>query len=729
VNERSKARLFILKVTVASLLLTLGGRVWFLQVLAGDQYAAAAANNNRREIVEPATRGRILDVMGRPLVQNRTALVVSVDRIKLLRQPQHGAVVLARLAKVVHLPLTQLRNKMTLCSFVTKPGHANKVAAPEGCWNGSPYQPIQITDGADDAMAQQIEEQQELFPGVTAKLAAVRDYPKPDAVNAAHLLGYLSPITDAELKKDRTGDVVLEGTELVGRAGLESVYDDYLRGRPASSTVAVDARGAVTGTIAVDAGTPGASLVTNLDVEVQRATELALVHAVQRAHGMTDRDGKHYKADSAAAVVLDVTTGRVVAMASYPTYDPNVWVGGISQKDYAALSDEKAGVPLLFRPTQGAFAPGSTFKLVSTSAAVEAGFPLNGTYACPSSYRIGGRQFHNFEGESFGAMNLHTALVRSCDTVFYKFAYDEWLHDERIKKPREVFAAMAKAWHLGAKTGIDLADERRGRIASRAFKLANWKQLKAQWCKGAQTRPKGSYLQRLDFENCVDGYRYRAGDAANFAIGQGDTLVTPLQLASAYAALANGGTIYTPRLARAIVGADGKVLKSFAPVVAGHLPVSASVLDYIRSALGGVTTEQGGTARNAFNGFPLGQVHVAGKTGTAEVAGKQDTSWFASFAPVDHPKFAVVAMVTQGGQGARVAAPAVREIYDAIYGFEGAKAAFADGQLPKGLPKIAADGSVIPRPLITSRPTSSPSPTATALDAPAIVERRYRGVT
>ena len=201
-NERSRARLFILKVTVASLLLTLGGRVWFLQVLAGDQYAAEAANNNRREIVEPATRGRILDVMGRPLVQNRTALVVSVDRIKLQRQKDHGEAVLGRLARVVRLPLVQLRNKITLCEFVDKPG-GGKVATPEGCWNGSPYQPIQITDGADDAMAQQIEEQQELFPGVTAKLAAVRDYPRPMAVNAAHMLGYLSPITDAELKKDR----------------------------------------------------------------------------------------------------------------------------------------------------------------------------------------------------------------------------------------------------------------------------------------------------------------------------------------------------------------------------------------------------------------------------------------------------------------------------------------------------------------------------------------------
>ena len=725
-NQRSRARLFILKVTVASLLLTLGGRVWFLQVLAGDQYASAAANNNRREIVEPAIRGRILDVMGRSLVQNRTALVVSVDRIKLQRQPDHGAAVLARLAKVVHLPLQQLKDKITLCTFDKRPD-GSKVALPEGCWNGSPYQPIQITDGADDAMAQQIEEQQELFPGVTAKLAAVRAYPKPLGVNAAHILGYLSPITDAELKKNNKGEVVLQGTELVGRAGLESVYDQYLRGKPASSTVAVDARGAVTGTIAEDDGTPGDTLVTSLDADVQHAAEVALVNAVNRARGMSDRNHRPYKADSGAAVVLDVTTGRVVAMASYPTYDPSVWIGGISEKDYSALSDEKAGVPLLFRPTQGAFAPGSTFKPVSTSAAVTDGYGLNSIYPCPSSFRVGNRSFKNFESEALGSITLRTALVKSCDTVYYKFGYEEWLRDQGSKKPREVMVSMAKRWGLGSKTGIDLPDERIGRIASRAFKKLFWQQRKADYCKGANNPKFDSEHRRADREFCLEGFKYRAGDAANFAIGQGDTIVTPLQLAVAYSALANGGTVFEPQIGRAVIGADGKLIKQITPKVKGKLNVSADVLGYIRDALGGVTTE--GTAKGAFSGFPLGQVHVAGKTGTAEVAGKQDTSWFASFAPVEKPRFAVVVMVTQAGQGAKVAAPAVREIYDTIYGFEGKQPAFANGQLPTALPKIRPDGTVVTRPLPTLTPLlPTGSPTPSALDLPALFERRYRGV-
>ena len=723
-NERSTARLFVLKVTVVSLLLTLGGRVWFLQVLAGDQYATAAANNNRREIVEPAIRGRILDAYGRPLVQNRTALVVSVDRIKLLRQKDHGAAVLSRLAKVVGLPLTQLKNKITLCG---------RHALPEGCWNGSPYQPIQITDGADDAMAQQIQERQELFPGVSARLAAVRDYPKPLGLNAAHILGYLSPITDDELKKQGgRGDVVLQGTELVGRAGLESVYDDYLRGKPSTTVVAVDARGAVTGTLDTVAGQAGDSLVTSIDARVQRAAEVALSHAVKRARGMTDRNGRRYRADSGAAVVLDVLTGRVIAMASYPSYDPSIWVGGISQKDYAALSDEKSGIPLIFRPTQGAFAPGSTFKPISTAAAVSDGYGLHSIYPCPSSFRVGNRSFRNFESESLGPITLRTALVKSCDTVYYKFGFEEWLRDEHSSKPREVMVSMAKRWGLGSKTGIDLPDERTGRIASRAFKKLFWNQRKADYCKGANNPSFDAEHRRADREFCLEGYRYRAGDAANFAIGQGDTIVTPLQLAVAYAALANGGTVFKPQIGRAVVSPDGKLVKEIKPVVKGRLGISGELMSYMRDALGGVPTE--GTARAAFGpsisgfpgAFPLDRVHVAGKTGTAEVAGKQDTSWFASFAPVQAPRFAVVAMVTQAGQGARVAAPAVREIYDAIYGLEGQPAAFPNGAPPSALPKIAPDGSVVVPRISNPHPaTTSPSPTA--IGELGVVERRYRG--
>lgn len=722
-NERSTARLFVLKVTVVSLLLTLGGRVWFLQVLAGDQYATAAANNNRREIVEPAIRGRILDDYGRPLVQNRTALVVSVDRIKLLRQKDRGAAVLARLSKVVGLPLAELKNKITLCG---------RHALPAGCWNGSPYQPIQITNGADDAMAQQIQERQELFPGVTARLSAVRDYPKPLGINAAHMLGYLSPVTDAELKKDgRRGDVVLQGTELVGRSGLESVYDNYLRGQPATTVVAVDARGAVTGTLDSGAGQPGDSLVTSLDARVQRAAEVALAHAVKRARGMTDRKGKLYRADSAAAVVLDVRTGRVIAMASYPSYDPNIWVGGISQKDYSALLDERAGVPLIFRPTQGGFAPGSTFKPISTAAVVADGYGLHSTYPCPSSYRVGNRTFRNFEGETLGSITLKTALIKSCDTVYYKLGFEEWLRDQQRPKPKEVMVAMAKRWGLGSKTGIDLPDERTGRIASRAFKKLFWEQRKADYCKGAENPKFDAERRRADREFCLEGYRYRAGDAVNFAIGQGDTIVTPLQLAVAYAALANGGTVLRPQIGRAVVSADGKLVKEIKPSVKGQLGVPQDVLAYMRDALGGVPTE--GTARGAFGAgisgfpgaFPMDRVHVAGKTGTAEVAGKQDSAWFASFAPVQSPRFAVVVMVTQGGQGGRVAAPAVREIYDAIYGLEGQTAAFPNGVPPTALPKIAPDGSVVAPRVGPPRPVT-PTPSPTALSEYGVFERRYR---
>jgi penicillin-binding protein 2 len=711
-GSRSHLRLLVLHVLVMSLLLSLGGRLWYLQVMNGAHYRRVAADNGIRDIVVPAPRGQILDDAGRPLVRNRTALVVSADRTTLLRQKDGGKAVLRRLAAVLGTPYEQIAAKIRLCGpGVTRP-----------CWTGSPYQPIPINDHTDPRQALQIRERQEDFPGINAQLQAVRDYPRTDGASAAQALGYLQPITQAELNKRKGIKVTgYSGVDLIGRDGLEAVYDGDLRGSPGIRRVLVDSQGRVTGIASEQPAVSGGNLVTSLDAKTQGDVEVALSHAMQAARQ------RGTPADSAAGVVMDVRTGRVMALASYPTYDPAVWTGGISDSEYDALLSKSKGQPLISRATDGQFAPGSTFKISSLPAAVKDGYPLNGIYSCPSSYMVGARAFSNFEGQSGGDINLHRALVMSCDTIFYRFAYEEWQRDgamHPVKDPKDPMMKMATAYGFGSPTGIDLPGEASGRIPSRAWKMAYWNATKESNCKHGKsgypdvekTDPaRAAYLKTMAAENCVDGYIFRAGDAANFAVGQGDVLVTPLQLARAYAALANGGTIWSPRVGKAVLAPNGTVTRRIDPVKAGVLPVPQHVLAYIRSALADVP--KSGTAAGAFGGFPFDKLAVAGKTGTAEVFGKKDTSWFASYAPAKNPHYVVVAMVTQAGTGATTAAPAVREIWEGMYGLgKGGTAALRDGNVPDTLPTLAPDGTVVaPQGFAES-----------AGKAPAAVHRRRR---
>jgi penicillin-binding protein 2 len=690
-GSRSHLRLVVLHVLVMSLLLSLGGRLWYLQVMNGAHYRRVAADNGIRDIVVPAPRGMILDDTGRPLVRNRTALVVSADRTTLLRQKDGGKAVLQRLAAVLGVPYEQIHAKIQLCG----PG----IKRP--CWTGSPYQPIPLDDHADPRKALQIRERQEEFPGINASLQAVRDYPRTDGASAAQTLGYLQPITQDELNKRKGLKVTgYAGADLIGRDGLEAVYDNDLRGSPGVRRVLVDSQGRVTGVASEQPTVSGGNLVTSLDAKVQGAAEGALKHAIDAARKRGD------PADSGAAVVMDVRSGRVLALASYPTYDPAVWTGGISQSEYDGLLSKSKGQPLISRATDGQFAPGSTFKVSSLPAAVNDGYSLHGIYPCPSSYMVGARAFSNFEGESGGDIDLHKAIVMSCDTIFYRFAYEEWQRDGAMhpkKNPKDPMVKMAKAFGFGKRTGIDLVGEAPGRIPSRAWKTEYWNATKASDCKHgkagypdvAKTDPaRAAYLKLMASENCVDGYVFRAGDAANFAVGQGDVLVTPLQLARAYGAVANGGTLWSPRIAKAVLAPNGTVAKRIDPVKAGKLPISQKVLAYMRSAFADVP--KSGTAAGAFTGFPLDKLAVAGKTGTAEVFGKKDNSWFASYAPAKNPHYVVVAMVTQTGTGATTAAPAVREIWEHMYGLgKGETPALPGGKVPDKLPSMAADGTVV----------------------------------
>jgi penicillin-binding protein 2 len=695
-TRRTHARLLLLQVLALSLVATLGVRLWHLQIAAGDRYAAAASENRIREVVTPALRGLILDDLGRPLVRNRARLVISVNRTELQRQPDRGATVLRRLGRLLGESPSALRQQIRLCG----PG----VSKP--CWNGSPYQPVPVRDGADEATALQIMERREEFPSVTAEVVATRDYAAAEGAGAVHLLGYLQPANHEEMAaQEALGllDPKLQRADLVGRAGLEKRYDSVLRGRPGVTRIAVDHMGRVTAALGETPPVPGNHLVTSIDAKVQAVAEQQLLAAIKRAR-TEPVSGKVYQADSGAVVVMDVNSGRVVAMASYPTYDPNLWVGGISRADYQQLVSAKSRLPLLSRAFQGGgFAPASTFKVVSTAAAAEAGFPLDARYPCPSAMTIGNRSFRNFESEAFGPITLARALEVSCDTVFYGIAYRMWQRDggnRPVAHPEDPMERMAKAFGLGQPTGIDLPGESPGRIADREYKRWYWEATREATChramsgypEVAKTDPsRATFLTQLARENCHDGYRWRAGDAANFSIGQGDTLVTPLQLARLYAAIANGGTLWRPQVAKAVISPDGRVLKTFQPEATGQLPVSAKTLAYIRTALTRVPV--GGTAAWRFDGFPLDRYPVAAKTGTAEVFGQQPTSWFATFAPADKPQYAVVMMVSRGGTGSGTSAPSVRKIYEALFGI-GQPSILPGGTLPTALPRIRREGAV-----------------------------------
>jgi penicillin-binding protein 2 len=732
VSDRSRLRIVVLRVVVVSILLTLLGRLTFLQLAEGDQYRAAASQNRIRDVITPAARGQVLDDRGVALVSNRTALVVSVTRSVIRSEPERGKAVLERLAKVVGIPAAQIALLITPCG--EKQNDGTRASSKTGCWNGSPLQAVPIKSYSAENRTEvrrvlAIEEHAEDFPGVEAKYAAVREYPQGSL--AAHVLGYLGPLSEDDLKKEKYKD--RPSGSLIGRAGLESVYDDQLRGVDGVQKLLVDKDATVTGTLGTVDAKAGDNLVLSIDAGVQRVAENALRDGILAANAKIDPvRGIPYKAPKGAAIVMEATTGRVVAMASYPTFDPTVFVGGISSRKYGALLNAP-GSPLISNAVQGLYAPGSTFKIVSTAGAIAAGYPLTPRiYDCPGQYRIGNSVKRNFEGESFATLDFRETLIRSCDTVYYKLAVEQWSRDggNGGKNAKEVFVKMARSWGFGSETGIDLPDERSGLISDRGYKQRFWDKNKGIKCERARKGypdvartdpPRATLLREYAREFCSDGYRYNAGDAANFVIGQGDVLATPLQLTSAYAAMVNGGTLYQPQLAKGLVSADGKTYSTIAPVKKGKLPVSKAVLSYMTSALGGVVSPPG-TAKGAFAGFPLGQLAVGGKTGTADVNGKSPTSWFASFAPVSSPRYVTVVMVPEGGTGGTTAAPIARKIWDGMYGLEGAKRVLsAGGTLPTALPVVRPDGTIAPPGTKVPNPPRlvprTPQPTATASPA------------
>ncbi len=679
---RSKINLIIFQTLVFSLMFALFGRLFYLQVLESDKYQDAAISIQSRDVVTPAVRGAITDINGTPMVVDLPGLVVSINRIELDKQADKGVKVLAQVANLFNLEYSDIYQRTRLCGELPRDNRA-------GCWNGTRYQPIPLVGNASQDLALKIMENADLYPGVEVQSVPIRSYPSLEGENVAHVLGYVGSVTDEDLKNP---EINYYRNEVVGKTGLETKYNQYLRGTPGVRTFLVNRKEIVTKQNKNISAIAGNNLITNIDARLQAAVERSLEAAVKRARA------SGYRGDSGAAVVLEIKTGRVLAMASYPTYDPAIWQKGLTVKQAEDLFSEAKGVPALSRPLQGLFAPASTFKSVSVVAAAAAGYSLNTSYNCPASVEIGNRTFKNFDSIAAGRIPLDLGLAISCDSLWYQIAYDEWVRDGGLKpksSPNDYFFKAAKDFGVGVLTGIDLPSELKGRLPDRQWKQNWYEQNKDFYCNykdRAKKQDLTAYLIEIARENCIDGNKVRAGDAVNFSIGQGDTLVTPLRLAQIYAAIANNGTYYKPQVARAIVDVDGKLIKEFKPEVADTIKVEQSTWDFLHRGLRMVVTR--GTAAGVFSGFP---VEVSGKTGTAQVFGKNpngsakdDTSWFASYGPTQDPKYAVVMMVSQGGFGASTSGLGVRNIYETLFGVTGNKVNPEKAIFPNGVPSAIA---------------------------------------
>jgi penicillin-binding protein 2 len=684
-------RFTIIVVLVASMVVTLLARLYYVQVLDPHKPRQTAGLLHPGDIVIPAPRGLIVDSTGQVLVDNVAVQVMTIDQDRLESMPDHGTAVLAKVAGLLHTSESRLAAEITPCS--------PKVPAP--CWTGEPYQPVPVATDLSTSVLLAISEHREDYPGVAIETQTLPNY--PDGSLAGQVLGYTAQITEA----DKKSDPQLNDADTIGTSGLEETYDSVLRGVDGVQAKNLNPQGYSVSDGRYVAPVQGSTLVTSIDAKLQRLAEQSLQQQISDSR----KAGK--PATGGAVVIMDPQTGRVLAVASYPDYDPELFVGGISAKNYAALTAPSADDPLLSRAIAGAYAPGSTFKLITTSSLVSHHeISLDNTYPCPGSVAIDGRVKTNYDSESFAyPISVQDALGYSCDTFFYVPEANEYYADQdRIdhgKAAHEYLQHMASAYGVGRTPDIDLpADEQTGgSYADRETRMARWKADRATYCaqarKGFHNVPDASYLEKLASENCTDGWRYRAGDNADMAIGQGETTMSPLQLAVAYSALVNGGRIWEPKLGWATVDGAGKVTKVIKPTVHNRVPVAQSTLNYIANAL---NFSRGWAVSGAFAyiGSPY-QNRIGGKTGTAEVYGKQDTSWLTTWGPLYkvhgqvRARLVIAGMIEQAGTGATAAGPMEKRIWDGIFGVGTGKPILPGERPVATLPKIAPQTRVTNR--------------------------------
>jgi penicillin-binding protein 2 len=644
-------------VVVVCLFAALFGRLWYLQGVEANTVAVkSVAGQGIETVYLPAPRGEIFDRNGVLLAGNRIEQVVTV----------------APGAEAAHPGIVG-----ELSALLAEPTSEVKAAIDNVQY--SPYQSVPVKVGVSNAVVLAIDENQSLLPGVSVEAVPVRYYPQGETT--ANIVGYVSTITGpeyAQMKNEQCGPGVAcyQTTSLVGQGGVEASFENYLRGTPGVEKVQVDSQGQVLGLLSYRPPVPGDNLVLSISLTDQRAAVQALNDWVIKARGMTDSvSGQYFRAPAASMVVEDPRNGQILALATYPDYNPDDFLGGgISEAKWKYYNNPANNYPLIDRAISTGYAPGSTWKLITATAMLR--YALRSPYDYyddTGTYSIGGQNFHDDDNVPLGPVDLSTALTESSDTYFYSLGGQFWqTYDagHNLNGP-DPLQTVASEYGLGHYSGIGLPGEDPGIVPD------------------AQVVAKEHSQYPKDYPDGV----WEPGFEVQEAIGEGQDSVTPLQLADAYSTFANGGTLYVPGIALAVEAPgradrpNGKIVKLYYPQLKDHVPVPTGYERQVMlQGFEGVVSNQAGTAYNAFTSFPLAQYLVAGKTGTAQVddycapyttcapgsltwpAYKQDTSVFTSFAPATDPRFVVDAVFEQAGYGASVAAPAVEQEYTTLFG-------------------------------------------------------------
>ena len=478
-----------------------------------------------------------------------------------------------------------------------------------------------------------IQEHADTFPNVLIEQRTQRAYPQGEV--ACHLLGYTGTVTQDQIRASQQSGsgLTYESGDTTGQAGVEYQYEEVLQGVRGEQTVYVDANGNVTDYSTSVPPEAGSDVELTIDLTLQKAAEQAL------ADGITRAKRANPTCNSGAAVVIDVTNGEVLAMASAPSFRPELFVGGISQDDWDALSSDDAGNPLMNRVVSGQFVAASTIKPLTTFAALDHGIAnVDSGFVCSGWWTGFGQAYGKWcwKHDGHGGIDLRNGITYSCDVVFYEIAkgfYNSSTQDGM----QETF----RNWGLGSTTGVDLPGEAAGRVPD-----AEWK-----W----------NY-----FSNYSDADRqWQGGDYTNIAIGQGDILVTPLQMCSVYMGIANRGTVWTPHVLRGVLGrGDNGSMLEYQPKTHVTPTEDPSYMDLVHSGLEGVIYEESASMTAHFTNMTT---RVAGKTGTGEHGNTTPTAWFCAFAPADDPKYAISAVIDKGGYGSTSAMYVVRDILGAIF--------------------------------------------------------------
>ena len=637
--ESPRFRLAVLAIVVIALFAALFARLWYLQVLSSETFEVAAEANRVRVVQVEAPRGRILDRDGTVLVDNRVSTVVTVDRVQFAElDDDEAADMLNRLAD----EMIRYGSPVTVDQLLDRVNDQRY----------SRYAPVPVAEDVTEELKIYLEEHDDEFPSVAVERVAVRRYTYGS--RAAHVIGYVGEINDTELE-DRVDKpkTYIRGNQ-IGKTGVERIYEDDLRGMPGQTVYEVDAEGRPVRVLddLSRPPIPGDDVWLTIDVTTQALAEDLLSEALEAARNRRPTgDNLENEATGGSVVVTDPRDGSVIAMASYPTFEPADFVNGISSSRYAFLTDEANYDPLNNRAIQGQYAPGSTFKLITGYAALASGLREPGTtFVDTGSYTLenctGQCTFRNAGSKAYGTVDLERAITVSSDAYFYAVGEDFW--NARGQLGEEAFQESARLFGFDQETGVPLPSEKDGRIPTP-------EQRKAQYDANPDL-----FLERNWF----------TGDNVNMAIGQGDVAVTPLQLANAYATFANGGTRYAPNIATKITrgGNETSVKRSFEPRINGSVEIPPAWRESLMDGLVGVTSRPGGTAFGTFGGFPLTEFPVAGKTGTAEVNGKADTAVFAAFGPVYDPQYQVAVIMEESGFGGTAAAPVARKLFDVFAG-------------------------------------------------------------